>query len=131
MFGHHDNFEHALASDSLVQLDGEDDEDNIALGSEEEDAVNEEGGKAEYVVGVGIDDEGTGGRDEDASGEENVVVDLAIQGMDFEKRRMISWFDITQSIPEKDRIMADSVGVDLPTVHFYQDVSQRVTSFHR
>jgi len=95
VFGHHDNFERALASDSLVQLDGEDDEDNIALGSEEEDAVNEEGGKAEYVVGVGIDDEGTGGRDEDASGEENVVVDLAIQGKDFEKPRMISWFDVT------------------------------------
>ena len=131
VFGHHDNFERALASDSLVQLDGEDDEDNIALGSKEEDAVNEEGGKAEYVVGVGIDDEGTGGRDEDASGEENMVVDLAIQGKDFEKPRMISWFDVTQSISEKDRIMADSVGVDLPTVHFYQDVSQRVTPFHR
>ena len=93
--------------------------------------MNEEGGKAEYVVGVGIDDEGTGGRDEDTSGEENMVVDLAIQGKDFEKPRMISWFDVTQSISEKDRIMADSVGVDLPTVHFYQDVSQRVTPFHR
>ena len=85
--------------------------------------MNEEGGKAEYVVGVGIDDEGTGGRDEVASGEENMVVDLAIQGKDFEKPRMISWFDVTQSISKKDRIMADSVGVDLPTVHFYQDVS--------
>ena len=70
------------------------------------------------------DDEEIDGRDQDSSGDEYQVPQDVIQQRKDARRRYNELYDVIHSVPEHERILANSVDVDVPNVHFYQDFSR-------
>ncbi|KAJ1274994.1 hypothetical protein BS78_05G102500 [Paspalum vaginatum] len=122
-----DSFDLALASgrfDSRTLDAMEEVEDgDISLGSEVEDEGSEEE-VDEEGVDEGEEDEGRGGSgnyyDEEEEHEYNE--DDEEEGGGEEEEDVASWAHLSHCLPEEDRRMLESHNVEIPQVHFHEDL---------